>query len=258
MRRNAFWGFVLVAAGVLFLMDSTGILNIDAWGVLWALVILGAGVWMLMRYSFSRELKDSGSLNIPLEGASQADIKLKHGAGRLSFDAGADAGDLISGTFNDRLRHTAEKVGDVLQVKIRGDSWYFPFAEPRHWTLRLNESIPMTLNIDSGAGESQVDLSALKVSDFRLSSGASATRITLPAGAGFTKAKIDSGVGSIQIRIPEGVAASIHTSGGLSNTTVNRNRFPRSAGRYQSPDYEQAENKVELVVSTGVGAIDIR
>lgn len=258
MSRNAFWGYVLIAAGALFLLDSTGILNINAWGVIWALVILGAGVWMLMRFSFNREAKDTESLKIPLEGASQANIKLKHGAGRLSFAAGAEPGDLISGTYNDRLRHSAEKVGETLQVRIRGDSWYFPNVEPRHWTLRLNDQIPMILNIDSGAGESKVDLSALKVSELRLSSGASATHVTLPGGAGFTKAKIDSGVGSIQVRIPEGVAASIRASGGLSSTTVDRNRFPRSGGRYQSPDYDSAENKVELVVSTGVGAIDIR
>jgi hypothetical protein len=60
------------------------------------------------------------------------------------------------------------------------------------------------------------------------------------------------------VRIPDGVAASIRASGGISSTRVDRNRFPRSAGRYQSPDYEQAENRVELKVSTGVGSIDIR
>ena len=134
----------------------------------------------------------------------------------------------------------------------------FPFAEPRHWTLRLSNRVPLSLNINSGASETRVDLTDLNVSDVRVSTGASDTLVKLPAKAGFTKAEVSAGAASIRVRIPEGVAASIRASGGLASTKIDRKRFPRSAGRFQSPDYEDAENKVELRVSTGVGSIDVR
>jgi hypothetical protein len=258
MRRNAFWGIVLIVVGILFLADSTGLIDVDVWGALWALVILAAGVWLLLRFAFTRELKDTGSVNIPLEGASQANISLRHGAGRFSLTGGAEPGDMISGTYNGRLAYKAKRIGETIEVKAREETWMFPFAEPRHWSLRCSDQIPIALKVNSGASEARIDLTVLNVSDLWLSTGVSDAQVTLPASAGFTKVKIDSGVGSIRVRIPDGVAASIRASGGVASTRVDRNRFPRSAGRYQSPDYEQAENRVELKVSTGVGSIDIR
>lgn len=258
MRRNAFWGIGLIVVGILFLADSMGFIDVDVWGALWALVLLGAGLWLLLKFAFTRELKDTDSVNIPLEGASKAIVALRHGAGRLSLTGGAEPGDVISGTYSGRLAYKAKRVGGTIEVKAREESWMFPFAEPRHWTLRCTDEVPIDLKAHSGASETRVDLTVLKVSDFLLSAGIGDIHVTLPTSAGFTMAKIDSGVGSIQVRIPDGVAASIRASGGLTSTRVDRNRFPRSGGRYQSPDYEEAENRVELVVSTGVGSIDIR
>lgn len=258
MRRNALWGIVLIVAGILFLADSMGVIDIDVWGALWALVILAAGVWLLLRFTFTRDMKDTGSIAIPLEGSAEAKIILRHGAGRLAVTGGAEAGELISGTYNGRLTHKVKRTGEKMEVKVREDTWMFPFAEPRHWTLRLNDQVPLVLNISSGASESRIDLTALNVADLRVSSGASDTQVTLPAGAGFTKAKIDAGAASIRVRVPDGVAASIRASGGLTSTRVDRDRFPRSGGRYKSPDYDTAENKVDLTVSAGVGSIDVR
>jgi hypothetical protein len=238
MRRNAFWGVVLIVVGVLFLADSMGFIDIDIWGAIWALAIMGAGLWLLLRFTFT--------------------ITLRHGAGRLSLTGGAEVEDVLSGTFHGRLTHSAKMVGDVLEVKAREETWMFPFAEPRHWSLRCTDQVPIYLEVHSGASEAIVDLTVLKVSDFLLSAGVGESRVTLPAGAGFTKAEISSGVGAIHVRIPDGVAASIRSSGGISSTRVDRNRFPRSGGRFQSPDYEEAENKVELKVSTGIGSVDVR
>lgn len=258
MRRNAFWGVLLIVVGILFLADSLNIIDVDVWGALWALVILGLGLWLLLQFTFTREMKDTGSIAIPMESVSQAKIVLRHGAGRFSVRGGADAGDLITGSYNGRLRHKSKTIGDVQEVKIREDTRVFPFAEPRHWTLRLSDELPISLDISSGASETRVDLTDMNVSDVRVSTGASDTLVKLPAKAGFTKAEVSAGAASIRVRIPEGVSASIRVSGGLASTRVDRKRFPRIAGRYQSPDYEDAENKIELRVSTGVGSIDVR
>lgn len=126
------------------------------------------------------------------------------------------------------------------------------------WSLTLNEDVPLTLRVQSGASETRLDLSALKVTDLRVETGASSTEVILPAAAGFTRAHLSSGAAATVVEVPAGVGARIEAGGGLSDTNVAP-RFQRlAAGQYESPDYATAPNKVDLKVETGVGAITIR
>jgi hypothetical protein len=135
---------------------------------------------------------------------------------------------------------------------------FFPGWEPLTWDVKLNEKIPLRLDASIGAAASTIDLSELKISSMRLSTGASSTSLTLPANAGSTKVVVKSGVASIDIFVPEGVAARIYATAGLGSIQVDRDRFPRIGSKYESPDYSGAENKVELMVDTGLGATNIR
>lgn len=49
-RRNGlFWGALLILAGFLFLLDSLGLLPVSAWGLLWPLLLIVLGLWVLLR-----------------------------------------------------------------------------------------------------------------------------------------------------------------------------------------------------------------
>jgi hypothetical protein len=134
----------------------------------------------------------------------------------------------------------------------------FPTFRPLIWSLRLNEQIPLSLDVEAGANETRIDLEALKIEDLRLKTGASDTRVTLPAAAGMTKVRIEAGAASVRVRVPEGVAARIRAEAGLAEISVDQTRFPKQDGTYLSADYEEAENKADLHLSAGVGAIDVR
>jgi hypothetical protein len=82
--------------------------------------------------------------------------------------------------------------------------------------------------------------------------------LTLPENAGSTRVKIESGAASLEIQVPSGVAARIRSSGGLSSFSVDKDRFPRVGDIYQSPDFDVAQNKVELNVQMGVGSVSIK
>jgi hypothetical protein len=116
----------------------------------------------------------------------------------------------------------------------------------------------MTLDLETGAGESRLDLSALKAEEIRLKTGASSTEMTLPARAGKTRVKVTSGAASVVLRVPNGVAARIAVESGLAGITIDPNRFPRSGSGYQSAEYDRAENSVDIQIETGVGAVEIR
>jgi len=135
--------------------------------------------------------------------------------------------------------------GDGLRVELSLPSGVWPsFMLPGaawyrkgglEWTLVLSPDAPLSLRVESGASETRLDLSGLKVTDLRVETGASSTEVVLPAAAGFTRA-----------------------AGALSHIDVAP-RFQRLAsGQYESPDYATAPNKVDLKVETGVGAVTIR
>ncbi|MCP4539303.1 MAG: hypothetical protein GY832_19375 [Chloroflexi bacterium] len=260
-KSNLFWAVILIIAGTLLLLNNLGILNIDVWGLIWPLFLIVLGAATLWGVFFGGSSIETEEATISLEGAAQAHILVKHGAGRLFVDNDASPGELLSGTFGGGLEQRVKRNEDALDVEMSmpSRSFVFPWAwgsgETLNWSFGLNSEIPITLKFNTGAGEAQLDLTDLQVTDLRVSTGASSTDVTLPANAGHTKARIDSGAASVTVRIPSGVAARIRAGGGLASVNVDRNRFPREGGVYQSPDYETASNKVDLKIDTGVGSI---
>ena len=72
-----------------------------------------------------------------------------------------------------------------------------------------------------------------------------------------TRVHVGSGAAAVKISVPQGVAATILVRSALAGIHVDTVRFPAGAGGYRSPDYEGSLNKVEILVETGVGSIDI-
>ena len=267
MRKgNLFWAVILILAGTLLLLNSLGITAINVWGIIWPLALILLGAWTLWGVFFGKRALETEQAAIPLEGATQARVRIKHGAGRLRVDGSVEADELLAGTFGGGLEQRVNRDGDALDVELRMQPHMFsPFNMPwmwgpgdtLDWSISLNDDIPLALTFDTGAGEARLDLGDLCVTDLKISTGASSTDLTLPANAGHTRARIDAGAASVTVRVPSGVAARIQAGGGLASVNVDRNRFPRQGGVYQSPDYETASNKVDLKIETGVGSINV-
>jgi hypothetical protein len=266
MRYGAiFWGSLTILVGTALLAGN--LLSVNVWPFLWPTAIIFVGVWFLIGSRIRPKPMAAEEVAIPLQGASRADVRIRHGAGRLSIRGGAGPNVLASGSFTGGLRHTEFRQGDLLDAELRvpedlwmnfGGPWIFGPWAPILWDVRFNETVPMTLDLETGAGESQVDLSTMKVEDVRLKTGASSTEMTLPARAGKTRVKVTSGAASVVLRIPEGVGARIAVESGLAGITIDQNRFPRSGSGYQSADYDRAENTADIHIETGVGAVEIR
>ena len=100
-------------------------------------------------------------------------------------------------------------------------------------------------------------MGSLRVTRFTLDAGASTIDIVAPK-LGHTVGSISTGAAEIDIEIPEGVAASIRIEGGLNDIDVDLARFPKVGDRYVSPDYESADNRIDLRIDSGVSSISIR
>ena len=265
-RRSLFWAVILIVAGVLLLLGNLGILKVNIWDLIWPAALIALGLWILSGIVFGRRSARGEAAVIPLEDAGQARIRVRHGAGCLRIGAGAGPDELVSGTFGGGLDYQAKRDGETLAVEMRmlGQGWdvAMPWNWGRgttlDWTFNLNNEISLTLELETGVGDSRLDLADLQVTDLKLKTGASATDVTLPANAGHTRVAYSGGAASVIIRVPSGVAARIKTSGGLSETKVDRSRFPRMGDVYQSEDYDTALNKADIKVEIGVGSVDVR
>jgi hypothetical protein len=269
MRRNSiFWGALILIAGLFLLVNNLfpSLFNgVSVWDIIWPLAIVLIGVSMLMGPIMGRRSLEAQTVSVPLENASDGDVHLFHGAGRLSVRAGTP-GVLLSGTCVGGADVDVSRSGPSARLNLKsraGEYWFgFPAFQGGYggytWDLNLTPEIPLRLTLETGASESNLDLRDLKLTDLEIKTGASATVVTLPANAGMTRVKISSGAASVRLYLPEGVAGHIRVQSGLAGINIDPNRFPAAAGGYETPGYASAANKADIFIETGVGSVEIR
>ncbi len=254
-----FWGIVLLTIGTVFLIGNLTGMNV--WAFFWPLALITLGIWLL--WGATRHPESQEMLSIPLEGATQATVRLRYGAGRVTLAGGAPAGQLLAGKFGGGVIPKIKREADTLRVKLNAvdteviSPIHFGTFETRQWDVQFNTETPLTLKLETGACEVLADLEALHLTELVIDTGASSTTVTLPARASMTRVRVGGGAASVKLLVPENVAASIHAHGGLSGINVDAERFPRVGERYISPNYDTAEHKVEINAEIGVGSITI-
>jgi hypothetical protein len=261
-RGRLFWGGVLVGVGLLLLLDNLGYLGgIDVWSLIFALFLIALGIWILWG-RFFRGTPETEHISIPIENVQQSSIRFQHGAGRLFVSSGAAPGVLLEGDFGGGLEMRKNMSSGKLDIRLNTPTQIFPFfwspGFSLDWNVVLSQELPLTLNLETGASDTRLDLRELKVAKLTLKTGASSTKLTLPANAGFTSVTIESGAASVDVQLPEGVAARVRSRSGLSSLVLDRQRFIKSGDTFQSSDYESALNKVDLDIQMGVGSVSIR
>jgi hypothetical protein len=273
MRRWSFViGAVLIVIGVLSILQvgltALGIAFRIGW-VFWPLILIGVGAWMV--YGVSRRSGRTDitreQASVSLDGAHDAAVTVRHGAGRLSIGSGTPADQLLSGTFGGGLDASRRTEGGRLVVDMRVRDrdvshyifgpWRRGWAGTLDWDFALNPAIPLSLRLETGASEARLALGDLQVRELLLKTGASSTTIDLPERAGHTRVTVESGAAAVKIRVPRGVAALIVVRSTLAGVHVDRTRFPESAAGYRSADFDSAPHKAEIFVETGVGSVQI-
>jgi hypothetical protein len=252
------WPVAWIALGVVLLLATTGNLGTDPGSLFatywpWALIVLG--VWFLIGAFIAGGSPDVEELALPLDGATDAVIKLRFGGGTLSAAAAAP-GNLVDGRYIGGVRHNPRGKGrvDLEQDTSNGLPWIDRRSE---WTVGLTAEVPLDLTVETGASRTSLDLSALKVRTLELRSGASETRVILPRAAGVTTVRADTGAASLVIEVPAAVAARIRSRVAIGSSQVDTGRFPRVGDVNESPDYATAENRVDIEVRGGVGSVRV-
>ncbi len=291
-RGQAVFPIFLVVMGIVLLLQTLGVLSWGLWATLWRfwpvlLILLGLSIvlrrapaWIMSAIALlalagmvgaAYAIHDSstggtysGSFNEALEGASKARVEVDFGAGTLSLTGlAASSENLVEGEFSSaagEVKSIVRREGDevVLKLSRDGSGWSWGVSPKEVWNVGLSQRIPVDLDIDVGASDVDLDLSDLLVQKFSLETGAADVDVKFPQAAGETEASIRAGAASLDLVIPEGVAASITGDSGLSSVDVDEGRFPKAGDKYESPDFDSAQNKLILDIDVGAASLKVR
>lgn len=258
------WPIFLVAAGLDLLIGRRSILGALIATVL-VLALLAGVLWLTTTGTLTSKLS-SEQVRHSLGTATQAEVAIEPTAGILRLQALPESANLVEGTVS--LGDGEELVQDSSQqgakatyrLGVTGAVWT-PFTigwnEERVWDLGLSPGATLQLKASLGAGESEIDLTGLDLSDLEIDMGVGHNVVTLPAQGRF-EARIDGAVGVTEIVIPAGMAVRLQADTGLAGRQLPAEFQGASEGTYTSPGYASADNRVDLYINQAVGLLKIR
>ena len=290
------WGVILVLVGVLFLLNTLGVLPWGWWTSLvqlWPVALVLAGVYLL--WGRSRPMAPAIAMVVivvaaigvaalagaiplgrstpetfwePLGGVTQAKVDVNFGAGDLTLTSlPAGTGRLVEGQFEGRgggqrvvreLR-THDTTAELrLEAGAKGSFSWFKTGFGSDGELKLTPDVPLELAVVVGASNAKLELTDLRITNLRLDLGASKATVLLPKPKDTTHAVVKAGAADIELVVPRRAAARITVDSGLSRVKVDPDRFTSSGGFYVTQDYEQATDRLDIVIQVGVANVNVR
>ena len=276
---DGFWGelFLLWPFGLAAVAAGLLLSRVHPWaGSLAALAVLAGalfGAWWVADSDDRTPLLPVvyESISVPLDGTQTAQVNLTASSGVLALSGGAAPGQLLAGGFEGMafpaaqysVRMSSAGGQQTLEINLQG-SWEVSFPPQRpisngRWLLQHAGGVPIDIGVYGGATTLDLDLEDLTVRSLDVAAGAADVAVAMPANAGRTDASFRIGGGSLNIEIPAGVAARIELGGSVSSVDIDTARFPAQGdGRYASPDFENAANRVTISIDAGAGDVSVR
>lgn len=236
------------------------------------------------------------TVELSAAGVDSAGVDIDFGAPGASIGALDDSSNLIEGTISyaGELVFDTDVSDGRAEVRLvtrsnGNDGWsflnpnnWFLFDDEHSWQISLNPGIPTDLTLDVGSGEVVLDLTGLDVSELRMDGGSGRLEVSLPggnydvtydAGSGSTRmvlpdggrltVDIEAGSGGMTLLIPRGIEARVEIDGGSGGFDIDRNRFTQVSGSdakegiWETSDYDDAPDRVNLIIDGGSGGIRI-
>lgn len=290
-RREGWIGATLVIAlGVVFLLSNLGYLSLSVWQVLirlWPLFLVAAGLdllvgrrswlgsllglllilailvgslWVMGGSVFSVRGLPTSQLEQALDGATQARVVINHDAGSLRLEASDDNQMLLVGsgpvgegrTFTKDYQNQDGKAN--LVVRVSGEDGPMVNTNQSTYDYQLNSTIPIELEINQGAGEVDLNLAQLRITDLNADQAVGQITVLLPAST-FT-GNIDGAIGQITIIVPKDVGLKILASTALVSVQAPSD-FQKTDQVYTSANFDQATTQIELKVNLAIGTVKI-
>lgn len=191
----------------------------------------------------------SESTTIGPQGAELVRVTVRIGAGELTVRRGDVA--LLDAEFTYNVDEWEPEVvyevtngqgrltlrqPDVDRISLTGRTRY-------RWDLRFGDAIPLDMRIEAGAGNHEMNLSGLPITDLNVTLGAGDARVDLSNNPTLSRLDLSIGAGSVAVDLsgPQDRNAQVEIRGGVGSTTV---RLPEDIG-------------VRVDVTRGIGDLEM-
>ncbi len=211
--------------------------------------------------------------NVALGGATAARVEVELEAGRLRLAGGSLAGagtpmpigELLRAEFTVDDEAPAPQVdyvveGDTGRLRLaqegNGDFAWPWDEEVSRWDLYLNPIVPTELNVEVGAGESELSLGGLTLTRLDVATGAGDATLDF-AGDWRTDltATVEGGAGELTLRLPREVGVWVEVNNGAGD--IDADDFSEEDGVYVNEAYGTSPVTIEVRVEHGAGDIEL-
>lgn len=263
MRSRApgyFWGVVLVLLGLLFLAANTGLLDNVNWNVVWPLVLIVLGVWLLIARVGPGGAAGIVDASEPRESLNSAKLEIAVGAAGI---------DVRSAPLADQLyRVHIDHSGPQAEVRLDRATGTVRVSQPVTWAIgsgrrlriyaQLSDALPWNISCSTGAGRGVFDLASGHAAGFECKTGASRIELNLPAPKGEVPIRIDGGGLQVDIGRPKGTAIRCQASGGAVRLTADGMRQDGIGNReWRSQGFDSASDRYEVTVAGGATTVNL-
>lgn len=285
----------LIGLGAVFLLSNLGYLRVNVWeivirlwpiflvaigmdivigrrsaigalvGVILVLALLLGALWWFVASPDLGQLPTTLEISEGLEGAGQARVTIDIATGSLRLNAQSEPNGLVTGVVrlpgSPQLSHDLDIIDQTAVFSLQGESYvstFFPGGADDGWNydLSLSPAMPLELATNTGAGLSQLDLSGLIITSLDVSYGVGGLTVVLPEEAQFS-GEIDGAIGQIVLLVPRSLGVRLTVDTGLAHLSLPDD-FNSEAGVHTSPDYNRAEQRVDLEVRQAIGNVRVR
>jgi N-terminal domain of toast_rack, DUF2154 len=271
-----YWPLILIFAGAGMFWDrSQRLRNPEAastfpigttLGTLVFLMVLLVLIWRGHTFAAHEWPSHSTAKSHKVESIDKKDAKsvrmsVKMPAGDLSMSGGAES--LLSADFSfgsswgaPRIEYSVNNGAGDLQIEQDGGGTLVTNSD-NTWNLKVNDSIPLDLEVDVGAGRGVFRFAKVDLTRLELNIGAGQADVDLSGErAKDLEAEIQGGVGEATIRLPKdvGVVAVVH--GGLGS--IDTHGLKEEDGKYVNEAYGKSPTTIHLSVNGGIGSIRLQ
>ncbi len=259
------WPLILVAVGVDLLIPRRSALGTLVSLALVVAVFVG-GFWLSGARLGAARSGETETVSVPAGNATNARIHFSPPVAALEIEALAASDALLEGTVpqsaSGQVRADSEMSGTTADVDVTASgSFVGPMVgtQDEAWRFGLSPEVPLELQISSGMGLVEADLTGLTVEGLEVELGIGRIVITLPAGGSFS-GRLSGAIGQTTIIIPKGTAVRVRMTTGIGGVETPEGSRPFDLGdnEYTTPGFGTAENRIELEIEQAIGLIVLR
>lgn len=200
--------------------------------------------------------------SIALGEAKAVDVIVDVSVGTLTISGGAE--ELLEATFSYNVAEWRPEVEyneagsrgvlRITQPEAKGKN--VPNGAKNRWTLALRNDVPVSISLDMGVGQAELELASLTVTELSIDQGVGKLVVDVTGErTADLEVDIDGGIGEAILRIPTGVG--VRVDGDMGIGSFRAPGLTKRGGVYVNDAYGSTEATIDIRIDAGIGSIRI-